>query len=82
MKGPYHIGLNLPAPQGILILVIDQDKVTFKKDSRMENFIVLSFNPFLMSLIDYGDISTLLIEMFQMKEALFETRSLWKELNS
>ena len=62
-------------------MVIDQDKVTFKEDSRTDNFIILRFNPFLMSLIDCGGISTLLIEMFQMKEALFETRGLWKELN-
>jgi len=35
-----------------------------------------------MSLIDYGNILTLLIEMFQMKEVLFETRGFWKEINS
>lgn len=75
-KGTVPHRLILSCPQGIFVLVIDQDKAAFKKISWIDNFIVLSSYPLFMGFIYCGSISMLLIKMLQMNEALFKTRSI------
>ena len=55
---------KLSCPQGILFLGIDQNKVTFRKDPRLDRLIILNFYSVFMHFIHRGGISTLLIEMF------------------
>ena len=74
--------LNFTCSQGILLLGINQDKVSFGENPRFDCFIILNLNPFLMHFFHRGGISTLLIKMFQMKKAFFETRSVQKKLNN
>lgn len=69
---PHRFGLS--CSQGAFILVIDQDKISFRENTRMNHFIILGFYSLLMSLIYCGCISMLLIDMFQMKKAFFKTR--------
>ena len=74
--------LKLSCPQGIFFLGIDQNKVTFGKDPRLNRLIVLNFDSVFMRFVQRGGISTLLIKMFQMKKPLCQTRSVRKKLNS
>ena len=74
--------LKLSCPQGIFFLGIDQNKVTFRKNPGFDRLIVLYFNSVFMRFIHRGGIPTLLIEMFQMKEPFFKTRSVRKKFNS
>ena len=74
--------LKLSCPQGIFFLGIDQNKVTFRKNPRFDRLIVLNFDSVFMRFIHRGGILTLLIEMFQMKEPFFKTRSVRKKFKS
>jgi hypothetical protein len=47
-------------PQGILILVIDQDKVAFRENSRVNRLIILTLEFLFVSLVGQGCIPTLL----------------------
>ena len=58
-------GFKFPYPQGILVLVIDWDVVIFRENLRFYNLIILNLDSFLMSLINCGCISTLLIKTFR-----------------
>ena len=73
---------KLSCPQGIFFLGIDQNKVTFGKDPRLNCLIVLDFDSVFMCFVQRGGISTLLIKMFQMKKPLCQSRSVRKKLNS
>ena len=81
-KGAIPHRIKLPCPQGIFFLGIDQNKVTFQKNPRLDRLIVLNFNSVFMCFIHRGDISTLLIEMFQMKKSFCKTRSVRKKFNN
>ena len=74
--------LKLSCPQGIFFLGIDQNKVTFGKDPRLNHLIVLNFDSVFMRFIHRGSIPTLLIEMFQMKKSFCKTRSVRKKFNN
>jgi hypothetical protein len=44
-------GFELACPQGIFVLIIDQDKIAFRENPRMNGPIILTLELFLMSLI-------------------------------
>jgi hypothetical protein len=59
-------GFELACPQGIFVLIIDQDKIAFRENPRMNGLIILTLDSFLMSLIGRGCITTLLIELLEI----------------
>jgi hypothetical protein len=44
-------GFKLACPQEIFVLIIDQDKISFEENPRMNRPIILTLDSFLMSLI-------------------------------
>ena len=72
--------IELTCLKGLLFLGINLNNVAFGENPRFDRFIVLKFYPLLMCLVHHGSISTLLIEMFQMKETFFKTRTVRKKL--
>jgi hypothetical protein len=59
-------GFELACPHGILILVIDQDKVAFEENPRTNGPIILTLDSLLVSLISQGSITTFLIELLEI----------------
>jgi hypothetical protein len=59
-------GFELAFPQGILILVVDQNKVTFAKNMRMKRLIVLTLDSFLVILVRQGCIMLFLIDLLEI----------------
>jgi hypothetical protein len=47
-------GFELSFPKGIFFLIIDQDKITFEENPRMNGPIILTLDVFLMRLISRG----------------------------
>jgi hypothetical protein len=47
-------------------LVIDQDKITFRENLRMNRPIILTLEFFFVSLIGQGHVKTLLIELLEV----------------
>jgi hypothetical protein len=52
-------GFELACPQGIFILVIDQDKITFRENPRVDGPIILTLDTLFVSLVGQGCISML-----------------------
>ena len=59
-------GFEFSCPQGVLILVIDQDKVTFRENPRMNGPIIMNLDLMFVSLVVQGHITTLLIELLKV----------------
>jgi hypothetical protein len=68
-------GCEFSCPQGIFIFFIDQDKIAFEENSRVDGPIILTLDMLFVSLVGQVCISTLLIEFLDIQKMLFKWSS-------
>jgi len=72
MNDPNHMGFELSYPQGVFILIIDQDKITFGESPRGDRSIILRLDVIFMSLVGHGFIPSLFIELLEIEKMFFK----------